>query len=268
MSHILRAHQLCMEGYTSLFDEHLSTVWSAPNYCYRCGNAASILEVGPGGSMFFNVFQAAPENERDGPSHQAAQKAGGKVRHALLVLTGHASTQRPFLFPSSWPVSPVHSCFSARIPFSTSSVLPRGSIRLLFRRTRFVIRTFGAALANSCRSTFCNLYHPEYPFYRAQRSPAIWPARTRPAVVVIESMEKPYYRKQRACERALAACSCGGFSLRSRAAFLARVSSLSRIHHTVSHRQTSICRHESSVTSTMEVRRYQQHSIPSPTCSI
>ena len=29
MSHILRAHQLCMEGYTSLFDEHLSTVWSA-----------------------------------------------------------------------------------------------------------------------------------------------------------------------------------------------------------------------------------------------
>ena len=81
MSHILRAHQLCMEGYTSLFDEHLSTVWSAPNYCYRCGNSASILEVGPGGSMFFNVFQAAPENERDGPSHQAAQNAGGKVRH-------------------------------------------------------------------------------------------------------------------------------------------------------------------------------------------
>ena len=80
MSHILRAHQLCMEGYTSLFDEHLSTVWSAPNYCYRCGNSASILEVGPGGSMFFNVFQAAPENGRDGPSHQATQNAGGKVR--------------------------------------------------------------------------------------------------------------------------------------------------------------------------------------------
>lgn len=80
MSHILRAHQLCMEGYSSLFDKHLSTVWSAPNYCYRCGNSASILEVGPGEAMFFNVFEAAPENERDGPSQQAAQNAGGKVR--------------------------------------------------------------------------------------------------------------------------------------------------------------------------------------------
>jgi len=29
--------------------------------------------------MYFNVFEAAPENERDGPSQQAAQNAGGKV---------------------------------------------------------------------------------------------------------------------------------------------------------------------------------------------
>ncbi|KAF8629882.1 hypothetical protein AX15_003241 [Amanita polypyramis BW_CC] len=79
MSHILRAHQLCMEGFATLFDGHLSTVWSAPNYCYRCGNSASILEVGPGGALFFNVFEAAPENERDGPSQQAAQNAGGRV---------------------------------------------------------------------------------------------------------------------------------------------------------------------------------------------
>ena len=85
MSHILRAHQLCMEGYASLFDKHLSTVWSAPNYCYRCGNSASILEVGPGDAMFFNVFEAAPENERDGPTQQAAQNAGGRVGVISLV---------------------------------------------------------------------------------------------------------------------------------------------------------------------------------------
>ncbi|KAF9973600.1 putative serine/threonine protein phosphatase [Actinomortierella ambigua] len=64
MEHILRAHQLCMEGYQVLFDKQLSTVWSAPNYCYRCGNLASILEVGVNGERHFNVFEAAPEDER------------------------------------------------------------------------------------------------------------------------------------------------------------------------------------------------------------
>lgn len=29
--------------------------------------------------MYFNVFEAAPENDGDGPSQQAAQNAGGKV---------------------------------------------------------------------------------------------------------------------------------------------------------------------------------------------
>ena len=35
MTKILRAHQLCMEGYQILFDGKFCTVWSAPNYCYR-----------------------------------------------------------------------------------------------------------------------------------------------------------------------------------------------------------------------------------------
>ncbi|KAJ7782347.1 Metallo-dependent phosphatase-like protein [Mycena maculata] len=84
MSQILRAHQLCMEGYTQLFDKHLTTVWSAPNYVFRAGNAASVLEVGPGGSMHFNVFFSAPENEFDGPREQAAMSANGRLPEYFL----------------------------------------------------------------------------------------------------------------------------------------------------------------------------------------
>ncbi|CED85279.1 metallo-dependent phosphatase [Phaffia rhodozyma] len=65
LSLIARAHQLVQEGYKHMFDNQLVTVWSAPNYCYRCGNLASIMEVGDAGSTSFKTFEAAPENETD-----------------------------------------------------------------------------------------------------------------------------------------------------------------------------------------------------------
>jgi len=48
-----------------MFDEQLVTVWSAPNYCYRCGNLASILTIRENGEKSFVVYDAAEENERD-----------------------------------------------------------------------------------------------------------------------------------------------------------------------------------------------------------
>ena len=35
---ISRAHQLVMEGYNWCHDRNVVTIFSAPNYCYRCGN--------------------------------------------------------------------------------------------------------------------------------------------------------------------------------------------------------------------------------------
>ncbi|CCE65760.1 hypothetical protein TPHA_0M01850 [Tetrapisispora phaffii CBS 4417] len=62
MDRIYRAHQLCNDGYQIYFDGLVTTVWSAPNYCYRCGNKASILELYSADEYYFNVFVEAPEN--------------------------------------------------------------------------------------------------------------------------------------------------------------------------------------------------------------
>ncbi|XP_054267230.1 serine/threonine-protein phosphatase 4 catalytic subunit B-like [Macrosteles quadrilineatus] len=61
---ICRSHQLVMEGYKWHFSETLLTVWSAPNYCYRCGNVAAILEVNEHLQKEFTVFEAAPQQSR------------------------------------------------------------------------------------------------------------------------------------------------------------------------------------------------------------
>lgn len=42
---ISRAHQLVMNGYNWSHERNVVTVFSAPNYCYRCGNEAAIMEV-------------------------------------------------------------------------------------------------------------------------------------------------------------------------------------------------------------------------------
>ena len=65
---VARAHQLVMEGYKMMFSDRLVTVWSAPNYCYRCGNVASIMEVDEELNKNFKIFEAAPTESRNQPA--------------------------------------------------------------------------------------------------------------------------------------------------------------------------------------------------------
>uniref|UniRef100_A0A1I7U8Q9 Serine/threonine-protein phosphatase n=1 Tax=Caenorhabditis tropicalis TaxID=1561998 RepID=A0A1I7U8Q9_9PELO len=69
ISLIARAHQLVMEGYKYHFDKTVATIWSAPNYCYRCGNVAAIMEIDEHNytDPHFIVFDAAPQENRGGP---------------------------------------------------------------------------------------------------------------------------------------------------------------------------------------------------------
>ena len=116
LSLIARAHQLVMEGYKEMFEAQIVTVWSAPNYCYRCGNVAAIMELyedttsggviarnngdvsrnlaalptagikqGPG--RRYRVFEAAPQDPRGMPAKKP-------VADYFLVRVPHDSPSR------------------------------------------------------------------------------------------------------------------------------------------------------------------------------
>lgn len=62
---ILRAHQLVMDGYSWAHNDKICTLFSAPNYCNRCGNKASIMEMDDNHTRVIQQFNQSNENQSE-----------------------------------------------------------------------------------------------------------------------------------------------------------------------------------------------------------
>ncbi|SCO66576.1 protein phosphatase-beta, putative [Plasmodium vivax] len=60
LSCICRAHQLVQDGFLWMHNDKVVTIFSAPNYCYRCGNSASLMLVDEYMEKDFVTFNTAP----------------------------------------------------------------------------------------------------------------------------------------------------------------------------------------------------------------
>ncbi|QQP55944.1 Serine/threonine-protein phosphatase, partial [Caligus rogercresseyi] len=67
--------------YKYMFDDKLITVWSAPNYCYRCGNVASILKVNDVDNREPVIFSAVPDTNRVIPSNATILTSYSRTLH-------------------------------------------------------------------------------------------------------------------------------------------------------------------------------------------
>ncbi|KAI3351829.1 hypothetical protein L3Q82_020664, partial [Scortum barcoo] len=79
---VSRAHQLVMEGYNWCHDRNVVTIFSAPNYCYRCGNQAAIMELDDTLKYSFLQFDPAP---RRGEPHVTRRTPDYFLRRRLKI---------------------------------------------------------------------------------------------------------------------------------------------------------------------------------------
>lgn len=63
---VIRSHEMA-DGYKMMFDNSLVTIWSAPNYCYMCGNRAGVIRASPGEIDTYVVYDPMPEGRRKRP---------------------------------------------------------------------------------------------------------------------------------------------------------------------------------------------------------
>lgn len=62
---ICRGHQLVDQGFSWSHDETCVTIFTAPNYCYRCNNLGALMEMGEKGACEFTQFDPSPNKVED-----------------------------------------------------------------------------------------------------------------------------------------------------------------------------------------------------------
>jgi hypothetical protein len=72
---VARSHQIAQAGYQWTHDNKLVIVWSAPNYCYKLGNEASVMHV-PGNNAKGVSFW---KFEKDPTSHVKPEEVPFRV---------------------------------------------------------------------------------------------------------------------------------------------------------------------------------------------
>ncbi|XP_025095599.1 LOW QUALITY PROTEIN: serine/threonine-protein phosphatase 2A catalytic subunit alpha isoform-like [Pomacea canaliculata] len=66
LSLVARAHQAVNEGYQWWHNQNVVTTFSAPNYMYRLGNLAAIMQISEDMTYKFVQFDAAPRKDNEG----------------------------------------------------------------------------------------------------------------------------------------------------------------------------------------------------------
>jgi len=62
-----------MDGYSYAHKKKCVTVFSAPNYCCRCGNQAAVLEVGEDLEYHYQCYEPSPKEKESEPSRRVPE---------------------------------------------------------------------------------------------------------------------------------------------------------------------------------------------------
>eukprot|EP00656_Telonema_subtile_P053748 TRINITY_DN7854_c0_g1_i1.p1 TRINITY_DN7854_c0_g1~~TRINITY_DN7854_c0_g1_i1.p1 ORF type:complete len:415 (+),score=105.94 TRINITY_DN7854_c0_g1_i1:40-1284(+) len=127
---IIRAHQMCADGYKMQHKGKVLTVFSSPNYCGRCGNRAAIVKVRPDLSMTIHTFVAANTTASE---QRAMESVLAKLplTHPIGSVLHHSPHEPFFVSGEEVEVEPVNHGHAASAGASDTSFNSDGTMLVL-----------------------------------------------------------------------------------------------------------------------------------------